>query len=991
MQVNKINSFNYINNHKKLKINQKQTNPLQKNIQSPNKMFSVYMGKDLISFGRQFKETLDDNYFHLPQGCSPDGFQLEAGRALNEDKNVIVEAPTGTGKTAVAHYVVSKNMEEGKTTFYTTPLKALSNQKLNEFRAVYGDENVGILTGDRRENVDAPIIIMTTEVYRNMALSRKYGERAELMDNLGTVIFDECHYMGDASRGATWEESIMYTPDNVQKLALSATIGNAKDIQSWMGSLTDKPVSLISIPSSERHVPLMFNTLETSAYKSEAKRMQKAIKNRGTVQGLSDFKINSKPTLSDFKNAVNTLSDRKQLPAIFFIFSRKFSRELLDYLSVEGPVLTTDKEQKEIERIVEDYKSKKYIGSDLNVDALKRGYAIHNAGIIPAQKELIEELFQKKLIKTVLATETLAAGINMPAKTVVMSSVYKPVDDNEDEETSVRLLTPNEFKQMSGRAGRRGIDTVGYVYTMPTDMDTEQELLMLELTDCNPLKSQYEPDYAFLTGYYKYNPDQNGLRDIFSKTFYSYSKDEQEKQTKVEELSQLSSSKTQVLKERGYISLNGDKTEVTQKGEMASFVRGYDALTLVDAITSGKFANITPETLAMIAGATANPPRPKEADIALNSDLSYIFDKTVDSVNSLQDNIISSINQKLSHFGKTVSDFKTYEDLLDYVSKIQIPDGYVPQEVKSELEELAAKRAKIYKIQKTTGKCTPQELVSAIQNGETIPTAVLEQNQQIVDEYKKRISSRDIDTHIEKLQATLEQFDTSEKGKKAKSRIEAKRAEVEKEIAYANAMKFLSSNIYKLIGRNFTFLKSNPLEQIKAEYNRLDDLYTRLTSKKELISMVKGLIELKYSDTTQDIESDNHSNMEMAYRGFNSIIKNGLEVFDCELKHGIKSYPQRYSKSSAQTLYSWAYLNKINGSTMLNWKQLLKMIPQEEADEGTIYRRIMQAADLLSQIGDIARAGMSLSTGEEEINYYKQLAKSALEARKLIIQEPVEV
>ena len=212
-----------------------QVNLIQNYYKDPNQMFQVYFGRDLVTAqmfpsSKNFADTVNENYFQLPPNCTPDQFQLDAGSALNQNKDVLVEAPTGTGKTAIAHYVATKNMHEGKTTFYTTPLKALSNQKLLEFRKVYGDENVGILTGDRRENVEAPIVIMTTEVYRNMALSHRYGAEVPIMDNLGTVIFDEFHYLGDPERGPVWEESLMYTPTDVQTLELSATIGNPKEL-----------------------------------------------------------------------------------------------------------------------------------------------------------------------------------------------------------------------------------------------------------------------------------------------------------------------------------------------------------------------------------------------------------------------------------------------------------------------------------------------------------------------------------------------------------------------------------------------------------------------------------------------------------------------------------------------------------------------------------------------------------------------------------------
>ena len=222
----------------------------------------------------------------------------------------------------------------------------LPNQKMNEFKELFGEENVGILTGDRRENVDAPIIIMTTEVYRNMALSNAYGDKNPLMENLGTVIFDEFHYLGDDSRGPVWEESLMFTPKDVQTLKLSATIGNSEELKKWVGHLDDDNITLVSIPSSARHVPLEFDTLQTGAYKQEEKRIQKSIKKIGYVPTEVENTTSSKPTLSDFKCAVDKLSKKEQLPAIFFVFSRKFSRELLEYLSQESKDLTTAEGQK---------------------------------------------------------------------------------------------------------------------------------------------------------------------------------------------------------------------------------------------------------------------------------------------------------------------------------------------------------------------------------------------------------------------------------------------------------------------------------------------------------------------------------------------------------------------------------------------------------------------------------------------------------------------
>ena len=282
MKISNVSSVQNIKQHNVLKQKQQINSSSYYAVTVP--VFNAYLGRDLVSFGnRPFYETLKENYFQLPKGYFPDDFQIEAGKGLNEGNNVLVEAPTGTGKTAIAHYAATKNLKEGKTTFYTTPLKALSNQKLNEFRAVYGDENVGILTGDRRENAEAPIVIMTTEVYRNMALQNAYGNKNPLMDNLGTVIFDEFHYLGDIERGGVWEEALMYTPKGVQTLELSATIGNPDELSSWIGSLDDdNSVNLVSIPAEARHVPLKFDSIPTKSYQKTEDYIQKKLARTGT-------------------------------------------------------------------------------------------------------------------------------------------------------------------------------------------------------------------------------------------------------------------------------------------------------------------------------------------------------------------------------------------------------------------------------------------------------------------------------------------------------------------------------------------------------------------------------------------------------------------------------------------------------------------------------------------------------------------------------------
>jgi len=950
----------------------------------------------MISFGSSANKeaSVVNEYFRLPEGCTPDSFQIEAGKALSEGKDVLVEAPTGTGKTAIAHYAASKNMKEGKTTFYTTPLKALSNQKLKEFRAVYGDEKVGILTGDRRENVDAPIIIMTTEVYRNMALSNMYGDKNPLMQNLGTVIFDEFHYLGDKSRGPVWEESIMYTPKGVQTLELSATIGNPDKLKKWIGTLDENNVKLVSIPAEARYVPLKFGSFETGSYKAKEKKIKKMQK-RGEFlpESLQDDRY-SKPNLSDFKYAVQKLNHKEQLPAIIFVFSRKFSRNLQEYLSNEGPVLTTEKEQKEIEQIIKKYQSEKYIGSDINVDALKNGYAIHNAGIMPAQKELIEELFQKKLTKVVISTETLAAGINMPAKTVVISSPYKP-EDSDDYNDGMRTLTSNEFKQMSGRAGRRGIDDVGYVYTMPTDRATEQEFLSLEVLPPDSISSRYNPDYAFISGFYEHNSDFKELANIYEKSFYANDDsskwyDSKWNESKVSELINISRAKTNVLKKRGFVEEKDGKITLTPMGYMASKVRGYDALTLVETIADKKFANITPEVLAMVAGVIANPACPKDPEITKDTDLSFAFDSANDRIFALESGLESSIKTKLKMLGKDFDSFATFEDMRKFINGIKKPD--IPEEeLDKKMKELREKREKAETISKQTGEYTVSTLADAMMRGEVIPTQVLKDFLNRVEIYRKHISGNDIASYIEKLNKKLKEQNNNSKGNKAKARMKEDSAAILDAIQEAKNMQYLDEHLFDAIAENYRFLRKNPPAELKKEWEYFENMWFRLTAKDDLTAKVDALTSINDYYYNHNLYVEINKDKNKANDCIKGLIQKGLEVFETESASGIKNKPDRYGRVAAQSVYLWTMLNKICPEGMSNWNQLLMSISEDDADEGMLYRQMMQTADLVSQIGEIADEGIKHAQTAEDIDYYTSLRKTASEARNLLIKDPVTV
>lgn len=1013
MQISKILSVPTYKN-----VNFKAKQKLEENkTQTPittNRVYDSGLGREIVKYNphNSFEATLNKNYFRLPPTARPDEFQVDAGKALFQGKNVIVEAPTGTGKTAIGQYAITNNMENGKTTFYTTPLKALSNQKLNEFRKIYGDENVGILTGDRRENVEAPIIIMTTEVYRNMALANKYGDKNPLMENLGTVILDEAHYLGDPDRGPVWEESIMYTPDDVQILGLSATIGNPAELTNWIDRSSAKEVQLVSIPEEARHVPLYFDSLDTISYQTEQKRADNKLKRTGIAYETSQDGVDKKPVPSDFKLAVDTLKNKEQLPAIFFVFSRNYSRQLLDYLGKEGQPLTTDAERKEIENIVDSYKAKGYIGSDLNEQALKKGYVIHNAGIIPAQKELIEELFQKKLVKVVLATETLAAGINMPAKTVVISSPYKPTDDvkdTDDEEMSVRTLTANEFKQMSGRAGRRGIDEIGYVYTMPTNMVVEQEFLSLEGMPSNPLVSKYNPDYGFLSGYYEHNTDSTALEELFAKSFYAYSKHADVRAEKQEKLLELADKKSQVLMERGFLDVDEEgNVHPTILAKMAAKVRGYDAITLVETIADKTFKGISPEALAAVAGSIANPPNPAEDGIGENDNFSYMLSPSaktdtaskshkisLETEDVLYNRLFSTVQSTLKKLGATFEQFGSYDEVLEFAQSVERPDAdeyEIARKLKT-LRDIHSKGEIITKrVPKITEEYSIENLIAALKNGNPVPTDVLNMYLTEIDKYMSGVKTDDIPTYVSVLQEQRAALDNAKvKGNKEKSRLEKHKEGLDLKIKKAEEWQYISENIFDVISSNKQFLKENHLNDISKELKEVESLYAQLTAKDKLVKAIKGLISLEDYGMQANPIKDGYANMGMAQDCMNALINKGLEVYSTESACDIESKPQRYGKDAAQNLYYWAMMNKMNSDSMTNWLELLGKIPERGADEGTIYRRVMQTADLVSQIGEIATVGYKEAQTEEDKAYYAELKQTASQTRDLLIREPATV
>ncbi|MDM8083876.1 DEAD/DEAH box helicase [Cellulomonas cellasea] len=456
----------------------------------------------------RFREVLD---FPL------DDFQVEACEAVERGSGVLVAAPTGAGKTVVGEFAVHLALAQGRKAFYTTPIKALSNQKFNDLVARHGADNVGLLTGDTSVNGDAPVVVMTTEVLRNMLYA---GSGA--LAGLGYVVMDEVHYLADRFRGPVWEEVILHLSDDVQLVSLSATVSNAEEFGDWLTAVRGDTAVVVS---EHRPVPLGQHVLVRGALHDlyaghvdptdpgvnppinpELARVARRDRDlplhqgrrgpgdrgyRGRGQGSGQGRGRPTPRFM----VVDLLEEAGLLPAIAFIFSRAGCEGAVAQCVAAGLRLTDQEQEAEIRRVVEQ-RCASIPPEDLDVlgywgfvDALSRGVAAHHAGMLPLFKETVEDLFARGLIRVVFATETLALGINMPARSVVLEKLVKWDGSRHVE------ITPGEYTQLTGRAGRRGIDVEGHAVVVDHPGLDLVALAGLASKRLYPLRSSFRPTY----------------------------------------------------------------------------------------------------------------------------------------------------------------------------------------------------------------------------------------------------------------------------------------------------------------------------------------------------------------------------------------------------------------------------------------------------------------------------------------------------------------
>ena len=531
-----------------------------------------------------------------------DPFQEKAINYIKEGYSVIVSAPTGAGKTVIAEHVINDCMAKGTKAIYTAPIKALSNQKFRDFQENFRD-HIGILTGDVTINPSASILIMTTEIFRNKVLAEETN-----LNEYSWIVFDEIHYLDDYERGTVWEESLIFLPPAMKMLALSATIPNIDEFARWIESIHKKPLKVVK--EAERPVPLHF------FFQCHNKIMDRTsdIKNFGRHEYIKP----NKPV-----SLIKYLFENNRLPCIYFCFSRRHCERLaeemlgFDFLNYNEKQLIKTLYRELRQRFdLLDEKS-----ADFMLPFIEKGIAFHHAGMMPTLKEVVERLFTSKLIKVIFTTETFALGINMPARTVVFNELRKFYGN------FYGSLKTRDFYQMAGRAGRRGIDEEGFVYSRINPHYTpSQEVNRIIYGAPEKVESKFNASYATILNLYsKY---REKLYEIYPLSFHYFQANKHSRKKALD----LLYNKVRLLKDLGYIKNN----DLTKKGIFASKIYGYE-LSLAELYEKGVLDNLTETELGLLCISLVFEPR----KISILPKLS----KTAKSLKNITDTILDNIEK----------------------------------------------------------------------------------------------------------------------------------------------------------------------------------------------------------------------------------------------------------------------------------------------------------------------------------------------------------
>ncbi len=538
-------------------------------------------------------------------GFGLDSFQLDAIEAVDKRVNVLVSAPTGSGKTLIANYAIGRELDREQRTFYTTPLKALSNQKYHELCERYGTERVGLLTGDTSINRTAPVVVMTTEVLRNMLLTD-----SDQLTSLGLVVLDEVHYLQDPYRGGVWEEVLILTPPPVRFVALSATIGNADFLGDWLSEVRgpttviverNRPIVLhnhIAVMRRGQPTAEIHDLLDGSRLSSDARRIDALMKStRKFRPGPKWHGPKSSAPPPPFRaprrsELMHALEIEDLLPVIVFIFSRAACDDAVHQLRRDGLLFTTPDERREIELIAEsrliDFSHEDLIALEYAdfVDALRRGIAGHHAGMVPAFREIVETCFEQNLLSVVFATETLALGINMPARSVALERFTKYSDAGR------QFLTSAEYAQMTGRAGRRGLDDEGHAIVCFASDLSLQDVGRIALAPPADLHSSFRPTYNFTANLINHFDYETAL-EVVQRSFAQFESDRRPAGKK-RPLTQMMIARRNVLEELGY----AQGWTLNANGQLLRSLYHECDLLIAESINAGVFEGLEPAELA---------------------------------------------------------------------------------------------------------------------------------------------------------------------------------------------------------------------------------------------------------------------------------------------------------------------------------------------------------------------------------------------------------
>ena len=555
--------------------------------------------------------TLREHFIEA-QGFGLDDFQLRALDAVDDEVNVLVSAPTGSGKTLVATYALTRVLAQGRRAFYTTPLKALSNQKYHELCDLFGDERVGLLTGDTSINRGADVVVMTTEVLRNMLLTE-----SDHLRHLGLVVLDEVHFLQDPFRGGVWEEVLILTPPPVRFVALSATIGNAGILGEWLSSIrgstrviveTQRPITLhqhVAITRRGQESPDIIDLLDENRLSEAARRIDATMRStRRFRPGPKWHGPKSSAPPPPFRSPRRSelllaLDDADLLPVIVFIFSRAACDDAVRQCRRDGLLFTTPEQRREIERMCEE-RLVDFSHDDLNalehgefLDSLRRGMAAHHAGMVPAFREIVEACFERGLLSVVFATETLALGVNMPARSVALERFAKYSDDGR------RALTAGEYAQMTGRAGRRGLDDEGHAIVCFSPEISMVDVGRVAISQAGDLHSSFRPTYNFTANLVE-RFDRPTAIEVVQRSYAQFEADRRPGGAK-RSLADQMSSRHRVLEDLGY----AEGWSLTERGRLLRSLYHELDLLVADCILAGVFDVLEASQLVGLVSAFA--------------------------------------------------------------------------------------------------------------------------------------------------------------------------------------------------------------------------------------------------------------------------------------------------------------------------------------------------------------------------------------------------